>query len=65
MVQGAPFLEIVQYAENEDCDLIVIGTHGHGPVQNMLLGSAADKVVRKAKCPVLVVRPDQHQFVAP
>lgn len=65
MKQGAPFLEIVQFAQASDCDLIVIGTHGHGPIQNMLLGSCVDKVVRKAHCPVLVVRPDQHQFVAP
>lgn len=65
MKQGAPFLEIIQFAQEKNCDMIVMGTHGHGPIQNMLMGSAAEKVVRKAKCPVLVVRPDQHQFVAP
>jgi universal stress protein A len=65
MKQGAPFLEIIQFTEENDCDLIVIGTHGHGPIQHMLLGSTAEKVVRKSRCPVLVVRPDQHQFVAP
>ena len=62
---GAPFYEIIQYAEREHCDLIVLGSHGHGPMKHMLLGSVAEKVVRKAKCPVLVVRPDQHQFVRP
>lgn len=65
MKQGAPFVEIIQFAAENDCDLIVIGTHGHGPIHNMLLGSSAEKVVRKARCPVLVVRADQHQFVAP
>ena len=65
MKQGAPFVEIIQFAETEKCDMIVLGTHGHGPIHNMLLGSVAEKVVRKAKCPVLVVRPDQHQFVSP
>ena len=65
MRQGAPFVEIIQFAEAEKCDMIVLGTHGHGPLYNMLLGSVAEKVVRKATCPVLVVRPDQHQFVSP
>lgn len=65
MIPGAPFLEIIQLAEKENCDLIVLGTHGHGPIQNMLLGSVAEKVVRKARRPVLVIRPDQHQFVMP
>ena len=65
MKPGAPFVEIVEFAEAEQCDLIVLGTHGHGPIHNMLLGSVAEKVVRKAKCPVLVVRPEQHQFVSP
>lgn len=64
-VPGTPFYEIIQYAAREDCDLIVLGSHGHGPLKHMLLGSVAEKVVRKAKCPVLVVRPDQHQFVRP
>lgn len=62
---GPPFLEVIRTAEAENCDMIVMGTHGHGPVQNMLMGSVAEKVVRKAKCPVLVVRPDQHDFVHP
>jgi nucleotide-binding universal stress UspA family protein len=64
MKPGAPFVEIIQFAQDENVDLIVLGTHGHGPVQHMLMGSVAEKVVRKAKCPVLVVRPDQHQFVS-
>lgn len=65
MKPGAPFLETIQVASGQNCDLIVIGTHGHGPIHNMLLGSCVEKVVRKARCPVLVVRPGQHQFVAP
>lgn len=62
---GTPFYEIIQLARTEDCELIIMGTHGHGPLQHVLMGSVAEKVVRKAKCPVLVVRPDQHQFVLP
>jgi universal stress protein A len=53
---GSPFQEIVNYAEAQRIDLIVIGTHGRGPLGHMLLGSVAEKVVRKAPCPVLTVR---------
>ena len=62
---GTPFYEIIQRAKADDIDLIVIGTHGTGPIKHMLMGSVAEKVVRKAPCPVLAVRPDQHQFVSP
>lgn len=53
---GEPFVEIVRYAKREQVDLIVIGTHGRGPVGHLLLGSVAEKVVRHAPCPVLTVR---------
>lgn len=57
---GSPFFEIVRYAQDEQIDLIVLGTHGRGPLGHMLLGSVAEKVVRKAPCPVLTVRHTQH-----
>lgn len=63
--QGPPFLEIVRYAKEEDIDLIVIGTHGRSGLAHVLLGSVAERVVRKAPCPVLTVRPSDHQFVMP
>jgi nucleotide-binding universal stress UspA family protein len=53
---GNPFLEIVKYAEENQIDLIVIGTHGRGALMHLLMGSVAEKVVRKAGCPVLTVR---------
>ena len=53
---GSPFVEIVRYARDERIDLIVLGTHGRGPIAHMLLGSVAERVVRKAPCPVLTVR---------
>ncbi len=62
---GSPFVEIVRYAKNENIDLIVMGTHGRGPIAHMLVGSVAERVVRKAPCPVLTVRHPEHEFVLP
>ena len=63
--EGPPFLEIIRYAKERDIDLIVMATHGRSGVSHMLIGSVAEKVVRKAPCPVLTVRPKGHQFVMP
>jgi len=62
---GSPFLEIVNYAKAQEIDLIVMGTHGRGPIAHMLMGSVAEKVVRKAPCPVLTVRHPEHEFIMP
>ena len=62
---GSPFVEIVRYAKAQDIDLIVMGTHGRGPIAHLLLGSVAERVVRKAPCPVLTVRHPEHEFVMP
>jgi len=62
---GSPFVEIVRYAKSQEIDLIVMGTHGRGPIAHMLIGSVAEKVVRKAPCPVLTVRHPEHEFVMP
>jgi nucleotide-binding universal stress UspA family protein len=60
---GKPFYEINQYAQERDIDLIIIATHGHSGMEHILFGSTAEKVVRKAPCPVLVVRVGEHEFV--
>ena len=65
VVRGAPFVEILRYAKENSVNLIVIGTHGRGAIAHMLLGSVAERVVRKASCPVLVVRDQEHEFVMP
>lgn len=62
---GHAFVEILRYAADNAIDLIVMGTHGRGPVKHLLLGSVAEKVVRKAPCPVLTVRQPGHSFVMP
>ena len=54
--QGKPFVEIIKEAKEKDMDLIVMASHGRTGVSHMLMGSVAEKVVRKANCPVLIVR---------
>lgn len=65
VIVGTPFVEIVRYAKAEDVDLIVVGSHGRSGLAHVLMGSVAERVVRKAPCPVLTVRPGQHEFVLP
>jgi len=52
---GSPAREIVSHAEKIGADLIVIGTHGRGGIAHAVLGSVAERVVQKAKRPVLSV----------
>lgn len=54
--QGVPHESILEYAETESCDLIVMGTHGRSGLDRYLLGSVTERVVRAADCPVLTVR---------
>lgn len=63
--EGNPFLQIIRYAREHEIDLIVIGTHGRTGLSHVLMGSVAERVVRKAPCPVLSVRPEGHEFVMP
>jgi nucleotide-binding universal stress UspA family protein len=53
---GKPFVEINECASEKNIDLIIIATHGHTGVEHLLFGSTAEKVVRKAPCPVLTLR---------
>ena len=53
--KGIPFKEILKVETEEAVSLIVIGSHGKSNVEEMLLGSVSEKVIRKAKGPVLVV----------
>lgn len=62
---GKPFVEIIQLAKEEEADLIIIATHGHSGIEHVLFGSTAEKVVRKAPCPVLSIRSPEREFVMP
>jgi len=53
--EGSPSREIVEYANQHGCDLIVMGTHGRGGIDRLLLGSVAERVVRSAHVPVVTV----------
>ncbi|MFN0158591.1 MAG: universal stress protein [Bacteroidota bacterium] len=55
---GKPHQEILVEAKEKKIDLIIIATHGHTGVENMLFGSTAARVIRTAICPVLTIRPD-------
>ncbi len=57
VIFGNPALEIVNYADAHGIDLIVMGTHGRTGFKAWMAGSVAERVVRFAHCPVLVVRP--------
>lgn len=60
---GKAFYEILLYAKEEKMDFIVIATHGHTGIEHALFGSTAEKVVRKAPCPVLVVKTGEREFI--
>lgn len=53
---GDPADEIVRHAEERGCDLVLIATHGRAGLRHALLGSVAEKVMRRARCSVMVVR---------
>ncbi|HSV62584.1 MAG TPA: universal stress protein [Chthoniobacterales bacterium] len=59
---GLPSHEIVEAAREMDVDLIVIATHGYTGWKHFCIGSTAERVVRAAPCPVLVVREKEHEF---
>ena len=53
---GAPAEIIVQTAIKQNCDLVIMGTHGHGAIAEVLIGSTAKSVIRQSPIPVLVIR---------
>jgi nucleotide-binding universal stress UspA family protein len=57
VVGGIPYRKIVDVAEEEKIDLIVMTTHGRTGLSHLVMGSVAEKIVRTAPCPVLTIRP--------
>ncbi|WP_408957658.1 universal stress protein [Natrinema sp. 74] len=56
--EGSPSHAIVEAADPSECDLVVMGTHGRGGIDRLLLGSVTERVVRRASVPVLTVQVD-------
>jgi universal stress protein A len=61
---GIAHTEIVNAAKELEIDLIVISTHGRSGLNRMMFGSTAERVIRHAFCPVLVVREREHEFLS-
>lgn len=61
LLEGYPANEIINFAENNNMDLIVMGTLGKTGFERLLMGSVAEKVVRYSKVPVLVVRDGNYE----
>jgi nucleotide-binding universal stress UspA family protein len=59
---GIPSHEIVEVAKEMDADLIIVATHGYTGWKHFCIGSTAERVVRAAPCPVLVVREKEYEF---
>jgi nucleotide-binding universal stress UspA family protein len=58
---GTPEKEILGLAEEISADLILLGTHGHTGIERLLLGSVAEEIMHRARCPVLVTRPKTYE----
>lgn len=61
VLEGIPYEEIINFAEKEKADIIVIGTYGRSGLERFIFGSTAERVVRRATCPVLTVRVPEHR----
>jgi nucleotide-binding universal stress UspA family protein/predicted transcriptional regulator len=56
LLKGAPYKELISYAQKEEVDMIVLGIHGHNLLEKFLVGSTTDRIISRAPCPVLAVR---------
>lgn len=60
VVIGDPADKILEYADGEDFDLLIVGTHGAKGLERVLMGSVANKVAQNAPCPILIVNPARY-----
>lgn len=63
LCEGRAYNEIVRFVQEEECDLVVMGTHGLSGLEHFLLGGTTEKVMRHASCPVLAVKLKERDFV--
>jgi nucleotide-binding universal stress UspA family protein len=61
---GTPVDQILDYIDDSHIDLVVMGTHGRGPVGHLLLGSVAERIVRRSPVPVLTVKGDVRPAIS-
>jgi len=61
VLKGVPYEEIINFAAKEKIDMIVMGTCGRVGVERLIFGSTAERVVRRAPCPVMTVRVPEHR----
>ncbi|MEI8032622.1 MAG: universal stress protein [Chlorobiaceae bacterium] len=54
---------IIDYAKRKEADVIIMGSHGRRGLKRLFLGSVAEHVIRRAPCPVLVVKSTEHEFI--
>ena len=64
LLEGNPLKALLDYSEAQGADLVVLGSHGHGVLASVLLGSVAEGIVRKSEVPALVV-PAPHRKPVP
>ncbi len=60
---GSAATTLLDYAQEEDIDLIIMGSHGRTALANILLGSVAEHIFRHSPCPVLTVKTPEHEFI--
>ena len=65
LIRGATYRAILKFAEEQHADLIVMGTHGRSGLDYAFFGSVAERVIRRAPCPVLIVRHPSIKLPAP
>ncbi len=61
VLKGIPYEEVIKFAEKQKIDMIVMGTYGRKGLERFLFGSTAERVVRRAPCPVMTVRVSKHR----
>jgi nucleotide-binding universal stress UspA family protein len=58
LLVGKPYAELIRYAQINEIDMIALGIRGHGMVEELLVGSTTDRVIRQSPCPVLSICPE-------